>query len=282
MSTWREFLQEAQARMASCGIESPQIESEILASEIGKVRRSELFFLYNEEITAATEKNMREALERRLKREPLQYITGTAPFRNVELSVNPAVLIPRPETELLVSEALKYLPRNGRLADIGTGSGAIALSIAYERRDVQVVAVDVSSMALETAKRNQERLSLWGRVEFRLGDLTVPLQKGGEKYDVITANLPYVSEQEYACCQPEVKDFEPKLALVAENNGLALILRLIHEATDVLRSGGALLLETGAEQTPAVAGAMNDAGYKNIAVKKDLTGRSRFVIGQKP
>ena len=281
MSTWGEIYREAAAALREAGIENPDMESEILLSELGKFRRSELFFRKNVEVSPETLAVIRDGIARRVRREPLQYVTGTAPFREVELQVSPGVLIPRPETELLVGEVLKKLPRGGALADIGTGSGAIALSAAYERKDITVTAVDASAAALEIAAANRRRLGLWGRVELQQGDLTAPLRGRGEFYDVAAANLPYISEGDFAACPAEVRDYEPKEALVAPENGLALIFRLIHEAVTILKPSGWLILEIGCDQGGAVTRALGDADYRNIAVKRDLTGRIRFAMGQK-
>lgn len=281
LSTWQELYCEAAAALREAGVENPGMESEILISELGKFRRSELFFRKNAEVAPETAALIREGIARRSGHEPLQYVTGTAPFREVELQVSPGVLIPRPETELLVGEVLRKLPRGGSLADIGTGSGAIALSAAYEREDITVVAVDSSAAALEIAAANRRRLNLWGRVELRQGDLTAPLQSRGEYYDVAAANLPYISESDFASCPAEVRDHEPREALVAPENGLALIFRLIHEAMTILKPSGWLILEIGCTQGGAVTRALGDAAYRNIEVKRDLTGRVRFAMGQK-
>lgn len=282
MSTWSELLQEAACSLQKCGVENYRTEAEILLSELGGFRRSELFFRRDVHVAAPLAEEIRRAVERRAKHEPLQYITGSASFRDIDLQVSSAVLIPRPETELLVDTVLKYLPLKGRFADIGTGSGAIALSVAYERADVTVVAVDASREALDIAVKNRERLGLWGRVEFRHGDLIQPLKAKGEYYHVIAANLPYVSEAEYALCAPEVREHEPVMALVAADNGLELILRLVHNAGSVLVPDGWLMLEIGSTQGAEVAAAMNNAGFKDVSVRQDLTNRTRFVIGRYP
>ncbi len=280
MSTWYSLLQETAAALQKNGIENWQFEAEILLAEIGSLSRSELYFRRDTPVDAAVTEAVRQAAKRRAAHEPLQYITGTAPFRDLDLAVTPSVLIPRPETELLVDEIFKHLPQKGNFADIGTGSGAIALAVASERPDAAVTAVDASPEALEIARRNCGQLALTKPVEFLCGDLTAPL--AGRFFDVIAANLPYVSEDEYALCAPEVREHEPVMALVAADDGLALILRLIKEAKDVLVPSGWLLLEMGCTQGKKIAEAMRKNGYCEVAVLQDLTGRDRFTVGRTP
>ncbi len=218
------------------------------------------------------------AARRRASGEPLQYILGNAPFRELTLDVDRRVLIPRPETESLVDWALQHLPANGKALDIGCGSGAIALSLAFERPDADVTAVDLSCDALDVARHNAEKYSLHNRVKFLQSDLFSSLP--GEKFDLITANLPYVTEEEFPQLAPEVKDFEPYMALVAPDAGLQLILRTVYELDGHLNLPGAVIFELSPPQAETVCTELKKRGF-DAGIVKDLCGRDRFVCGTK-
>jgi release factor glutamine methyltransferase len=211
---------------------------------------------------------------RRAGGEPLQYILGTAPFRNLMLKVDSRVLIPRPETETLVQWLIERVPLGGKVLDIGCGSGAISISLADERPDLQVFAVDISNEALELAKENAELCGV--KVNFRHSDLFSALD--GEKFDFIAANLPYVTEEEYAELDFEVKNFEPKLALTADDDGLELILKTIEQLPCFLNSGGGAIFELSPHQAQRCCIALENIGLHS-AVVKDLCQRDRFVVG---
>ncbi len=269
MTTYRQLQQECSRRLEAAGIEHADCEAEVMLSDLLDISRAALGSVQTRNVPEEFLARLQPLLARRLAREPWQYILGHAPFRWLELEVTPAVLIPRPETEILVDLALQKLPSGGMLADIGTGSGAIALSIAYERSDARVAAVDASAAALDVARRNRERYKL-DRVELFVGNLLEPL--AAMPLDVIVANLPYVTEAEYAALAPEVKLHEPQLALTAPEQGLALIRRLIETTPD----GVELLLEFGAEQGGAVRALLSSNGFTAIQLHRDLTGRTRF------
>ena len=219
-----------------------------------------------------------EIIRRRLTDEPWQYIFQRAYFRDLTLKVNPSVLIPRPETEVLVDWCLQQLPENGHLLDIGTGSGAIALSVATERRDAIVTACDISSQALETARANQLGNAV-NNVNFVQSDLFSALT--GKKFDLIAANLPYVTESEYAALSPEVRNHEPKLALTSGDDGLDLIRQTINQAHDFLKFRGAIILEMSPWQTDIAAQLFSEAlCWTAIEILRDYTGRNRFVAAR--
>jgi release factor glutamine methyltransferase len=222
-----------------------------------------------------------------LRREPLAYIVGTKGFRRIELAVDRRVLVPRPETELLVEVALER--RAGRVLDIGTGSGAIALAVADELPEAEVVATDTSPGALEVARANAARLGLDGRVRFEAG--TVP---DGEDFDLVLANLPYVAEREWADLQPEVTRWEPREALLAGHDGLdayrALLAPMDAGPTECLRptfsdepavldQAAAIAVEIGEGQALEVAEMVRDAGFGEAEVRADLAGTPRVVVG---
>ena len=216
-----------------------------------------------------------ELLFRRCQHEPLQYILGSAPFGEIDLKVTPAVLIPRCETELLVEYVVKHLPENGSLLDVGCGSGAISLLSAYRRRDIAVTALDKSPEALAVAGENARQLSLADRVIFVASDLLSAL--AGEKFDIIAANLPYVTFDEYETLSPEVRDFEPQLALTAPDEGMALIVELIRSAPRFLVSGGRIVLEMSPHQTNRAEAALTENGFTEIEIFPDQFGKMRFA-----
>ena len=219
-----------------------------------------------------------EIIERRLNNEPWQYIFERAYFRDLTLKVTPKVLIPRPETELLVDWVIDILPERGKVLDMGTGSGAIALSVATERADSQVTASDVSCQALAVARENASNIAP-GKVRFIESDLFENLT--GEKFDLIAANLPYVTESEHLELSPEVKLFEPKLALTSGEDGLDLIRKTVEKAAEYLAPHGSIILEMSSDQTETVANLFcKTLQYCAIEIKKDYTNRNRFVAAR--
>lgn len=219
-----------------------------------------------------------EIIERRLNNEPWQYIFERAYFRDLTLKVTPKVLIPRPETELLVDWVIGILPERGKVLDMGTGSGAIALSVATERADSQVTASDVSSQALAVARENASNIAP-GKIRFIESDLFENL--AGEKFDLIAANLPYVTESEHLALSPEVKLFEPKLALTSGEDGLDLIRKTVEKAAEYLTPHGSIILEMSSDQTETVAELFCETlQYCAIEIKKDYTDRNRFVAAR--
>jgi release factor glutamine methyltransferase len=211
-------------------------------------------------------------VRRRLRREPVAYILGRRGFRHIELAVDRRVLIPRPETELLVELAGELAPR--RVLDMGTGSGAIALAIAAELPGCEVVATDTSSAALDVARANAARLGLAGRVGFV--EAMLPPDAGG--LDLIVANLPYVAESEWGELQPEVTEWEPREALLAGPDGLDVLRAAIPAAATAAPS---LALEVGAGQAPAVSELLFEAGFAKVETRPDLAGIPRVVWGRR-
>ena len=217
-------------------------------------------------------------IQRRLNNEPWQYIFQRAYFRDLELKVTPSVLIPRPETELLVDFCVEFLPEHGSLLDLGTGSGAIALSVASERPDARVTACDISLDALAIARENAQCIAPQ-QVEFLHSDLFSQLD--GRRFDMIAANLPYVTESEHAGLSPEVRDFEPVLALTSGPDGLDLIRQSIIQAPEHLTPGGSMIWEMSPPQTASVVELIRqDVRYCAVEILNDYTNRNRFVIAR--
>jgi release factor glutamine methyltransferase len=212
-------------------------------------------------------------VRRRIAREPVAYILGRKGFRRLELAVDPRALIPRPETELLVELALELGPRT--VIDVGTGSGAVALAVAYELTGVEVIATDTSPEALQLARENAASVGLVDRVRFERG--TLP-RAGSE---LLLANLPYVAEAEWAGLEPEITRYEPREALVAGPTGLEAIEALLGELAVGGFDGAAVALEVGAGQAAAVSEPIRRAGFERVEARRDLAGIERVVVGRR-
>lgn len=277
-----ELTRKAAALFAERGIDNARLEAELLLADVLSIRRLDLYLQHDRPVDGAELERFRAHVRRRLRREPLQYITGHAAFRQLELQVDARVLIPRPETELLVGAVLEWARARGpggAVVDIGTGSGAIALSLAREGAFDRVVATDVSEDALAVARANAARSGLADRVEFRAGSLWEPLADGAV-WDAIVSNPPYVAETERGTLAPEVVEHEPALALFAGADGLAVIAQLVRGSAARLRPGGLLALELGAEQGEAALAlieAESDA-WSGARVAADLSGRPRMLL----
>ena len=263
-------------QFAAAGIETPAVDAALLISETAGISRLDMILYHERELSSETEAHLRELAQRRCRREPLQYITGKAYFRDLVLSVDPSVLIPRPETELLVDFALEKTPRNGRLLDIGTGSGAIAVSCAAERPDLAVTAVDISSAALETARKNAKAN---GAENIRFLESNLFSAVKGEKFDFIAANLPYVTEGEYPELSPEVRLHEPVLALTAPDEGFLLIQKTAEQLRSHLNPGGRAAFELSPPQAMRLKKLLEMLGFA-ADIARDLTGRERFVFAE--
>lgn len=275
----REALGGATDALAAAGVETPRLDAELLLGEATGLDRARLAAEPEAGVQADAGRKFAEMVRRRLRREPVAYILGRKGFRHIELAVDRRVLIPRPETELLVELALELNPQ--RVLDMGTGSGAIALAIADEVLGCQVVATDTSAGALEVARANAERLGLAERVQF-VGGMAPQANLGwvregeAEAFDLVVANLPYVAESEWADLEPEVTEWEPREALLAGPDGLDVISAAIPAAAAVAPS---LALEIGAGQAPAVSGLLFEAGFGKVETRPDLAGIPRVVWG---
>lgn len=269
----REALGAATDAFAAAGVDTPRLDAEVLLAEATGWDRTRLAADPEAGVDAAAGRRFGEMVRRRVRREPVAYIVGRKGFRRLELATDDRALIPRPETELLVDVALELEPRT--LLDVGTGSGAIALAVADELPDCEVVATDTSGEALVLARENAERLGLSARVTFELG--TVPPE---QRFDVVLANLPYVREDELASLQPEIAEYEPRQAVVAGADGLEAIAVVAAAACAALADGGALALEIGAGQAGAAAELLLDLGFLEVEGRQDLAGIPRVVLGR--
>jgi release factor glutamine methyltransferase len=292
--TVRALLAEAVARLEAAGLPTARPDAEWL---LGAALGGERFAAYLEPARAVTPgaaERFRGLVGRRAGHEPLQHLLGFEDFRGLRLRVTPAVLVPRPETEGLVAWALELLDGlsedggragaiSGRplmvVADIGTGSGAIACALASARPDARVIATDLSRDALAVAAANVRALGLEGSVELLAGDLLAP-QAGRPRLDMIVANLPYLPTAVIATLPREVREFEPRAALDGGPDGLRALRRLVKAAPTALRAGGWIALEVGEEQAGALASLMGAEGFTDIAARHDFRGVERYVAGR--
>lgn len=327
MSLVKEALSAAFDALRAAGVETPRLDAEVLLAEANGWDRAALAAHPEAEIPAGAARRFGEMVRRRLRREPVAYILGRKGFRRIELAVDRRVLVPRPETELLVELALELRPRS--VLDVGTGSGAVALAIADELPGCEVTATDTSAAALEVARANAERLGLSDRVRFEAGSLPaeapapVPRNRLGPMkpaprnrlesdrltpaddptvgpgpverslFDLVVANLPYVAEADWAALQPEVREWEPREALLAGPDGLDAIRAATaalapdrvrpsaRYAGETANAPAALALEVGEGQAEAVSGLMRDAGFRDVRSRRDLAGIERVVWGRR-
>ena len=263
---------------ASRGIDTPRLDAEVLLAYALECDRLRLYVEYEKPVEEPDRARFRALVQRRAdERIPVALLTGTREFWSLSFEVTPDVLVPRPETETLVTAALERLPdaeAELRVLDVGTGSGAVALALATERPKARVVATDLSGAALAVAGRNAERLGLADRVAFAEGDLFEPL--AGERFDLVISNHPYIGRGEADSLAPELRH-EPESALYAGADGLEVLRRLVAEASDHLEAGGVLALEIDPRQAPALLQLCTDAGLRDVRVHRDLAGRERAV-----
>lgn len=262
----------ATAELRDAGCESPRLDAELLLADAMGGTRTALHLNPERELTQAASDRFAEALRRRRDREPVAYIVGTKGFRHIDLAVDARVLVPRPETELLV-EVVLSLPRGARVADVGTGSGAVALALKYERPDLQVIATDISEDALAVARANAARLGL--DVTFAQGDLLQAL--GPDPLDAILSNPPYVPSRDAPTLAPEL-GHEPPGALFAGADGLDVLRRLAPAATAL---APLVAFELGAGQASAVGALLRTAGMTDVVAHRDLAGNERVVVGRR-
>ena len=265
----RDAIGAAVDALHAAGVAGPRLDAELLLAEATGCDRARLAADPDAAVGADAGRRFAAMVRRRLRREPVAYILGRKGFRKIELEVDRRVLIPRPETELLVELALELGPCS--VLDVGTGSGAIALAIAEEIPECEVTATDNSAAALEVARANAKRLGLNGRVHFREG--SVP---EGEAFELTLANLPYVADGEWASLQPEIARWEPREALLGGPDGLDPIRALIPKVRH-----GTLALEVGEGQAGDVTELLRGAGFAEIRTRRDLAGIERVLAGRR-
>lgn len=279
-SSVKQALSGATDAIAAAGSESARLDAELLLAAATGWDRAALVAEPDARLPVGASREFATMVRRRIRREPVAYILGRKGFRRIELLVDHRVLIPRPETELVVEVALEQVPQ--AMLDVGTGSGAIALAVADELPESHVVAIDISMDALRVAQANAERLGLSDRVEVisRGVESLAGAEPDGRTFDLLVANLPYVSEAEWEGLAPEIREYEPREALLAGPTGLEAIEPLIKAVAGLDRKPAAVALEIGATQGAAVSALLREAGYEEVEVRRDLAQLDRVIVGR--
>lgn len=279
-----EIIRRSAGYLAGKGVETPRLDGEHILSHVLEMARLDLYLHFDRPLSPGELAACRTLLRRRGAREPLQYVLGSAPFRDLELKVGPGVAVPRPETERLLDVLLETTGRRpgptppfASALDVGTGSGAIALALAKEGLAVAVAATDVSPAALAAARSNAAEAGV--QVDFGKGALLSPF--AGRTFDLIVSNPPYLTSDEWRSAPPEVREWEPRDAMEAGADGLDVIRPLVLAAMPALRPNGWAALEVGRFQTEVVAGIFREAGAAAVEVREDLAGLPRYVFARK-
>jgi release factor glutamine methyltransferase len=275
-----EALNQATQILRAAGVPDSRRDAASLLSHVIRKDRTFLISHAEEKLDSKAVSEFRELVERRSAGEPLQYITGQQDFYGRTFHVTPDVLIPRPETELLVEAALQFM-KGAWFCDVGTGSGCIAVTLLCERSDCSGLAIDVSPAALAIAKDNATTQGVDQRIEFLVSDCFNSLPHNTAPFDLIVSNPPYVAAEVVGGLQREVKDYEPMVALTPGSDGLTIVRRLITEAPQFLRKHGHLLLEIGFDQGEAVRELVSDSKFKLIEIRPDFQGIPRIVVMRK-
>jgi release factor glutamine methyltransferase len=288
MSGWtiQQHLNRITQYLTEKHIDSPRLEAELLMSQTLKMQRIDLYTQFDKEVSQDDSKRLGELVQRASEHEPIAYLIGRTEFYSIDLEVTNDCLIPRPETELLVDKALEFLRgREGRqfVCDLCTGCGCIAIAMAKNFLEADIIATDISEAALKQAERNIERHGLKERIKLLCGDLFEPFvpQIDRAKFDLIVCNPPYVSSAEYEKLDRNVKDYEPREALFGGEDGLDVYKRIASGAADYLKADAALIVETGYRQGETVKKLFEQAGFKDLKIEKDFQNNDRVVIARR-
>jgi release factor glutamine methyltransferase len=282
--TLRAVITEARAQLERAGVDSPALSAEILAAHTLGMRRLDVLVHPNKVLTPAEAVAVQVAITRRAAGEPVAYILGEKEFYGLDFTVSSAVLVPRPETEHIVEDVEAHFAADAplRFADLGTGSGCLAVTVAHLFANARGVALDMSADALAVARANAVRHGVADRVAFVRGDFAQPFAAAGS-LDLVVSNPPYVSEAEYRELDPEVSQFEPRTALVpdghVESDGLECVRALLPQVARALRPGGLFLMEFGWTQGEAVRRIVEGQGaFSSVTIRRDLAGKDRYVL----
>lgn len=277
-----EIIQKTTDFFTAKGVESARLNAELLVGHALGLKRMQIYLQFERVLTEPELEKIRPLVKRRSQREPLQYIIGETEWSGLKLKVDRRALIPRPETELLIEMIVGHFTEPPlRILDLGTGSGAIALALAARYEGAALTAVDASEEALELAKENARALAVAERVALVRSNWYESVMRD-EPYDLIVANPPYLTAEETAAAEPEVRLHEPLAALTANEGGLADLRVIIAGAPHYLRPGGLLAVETGIAQHADLARLMAAAGLTEVESRRDLTERDRFMFARKP
>jgi release factor glutamine methyltransferase len=262
-------------------IESSRINAENLLAHVLKCKRLDLYLAFDRPLKENEINEYRELIRRRGTAEPLQYIVENVEFYGLNFKVNPYVLIPRPETELLIEKILESLNKNDvlKILDIGTGSGNIAISLAKHLPNAQLMAIDISEDAINVAKKNSELNNINGQINFYKQDFLNDNQLKYNNFDLIVSNPPYVSRDDYMGLNPELKNYEPRIALTDENDGLNFYRLISKKARNMLKTGGQIFYEVGLGQSELVKNLLIENNFKEIHIFKDYSNIDRIIRG---
>ena len=272
----RSLIQKGTDRLAQAGMREPRRQAIRIWAELSQAAQADLLLARDLDVDPAGSARYQQAIKRRASGEPLSHVTGWTGFRHLSLRSDGRALIPRPETEGLVELLLQRAPR-GRVVDVGTGSGCIALSLALEGGFTEVVGIDRSADALALAGENRGLVG--ARVELVQGDLCAPLRAG--TFDALISNPPYLTAAEYAGLDPSVRDWEPAIALESGEDGLDATLRLLDQGRDVLREGGWVALEVDCARAGSAAHLASAFGWEDVGIHLDLFGRERYLLARR-
>jgi release factor glutamine methyltransferase len=279
-----EVIQRSSEFLARKGVETPRLQIELLLAHVLQLPRLKLYLNFERQLMEGELQVLREMVRRRGEREPLQHILGSTLFGDLEIMVNRDALIPRPETELLAEGASRWLStlpaRPGSALDFATGSGCLAVTLAVKCPTAQVHALDVSPQALTLARQNAQRHGVTERIRFHLGDGFAALPNP-MRFDLLVSNPPYIPSAEVDLLQPEVRDYEPRLALDGGPDGMDFFRRLAREAAPFLGEGGRLMLEFGDGQESGLSAIFTDEHWVIEDVEKDYSGRPRIFIAHR-
>jgi len=278
-----EAIQKSSDFLGKKSVESPRLQTELLLAHLLKLPRMKLYLNFDRVLTATETDGLRELVKRRGLREPLQHITGTTSFCGYEIAVSRQVLIPRPETELLAEAGWKFLTESKlerpAALDLCTGSGCIAIALAAKCAAATVTATDISPEALALARENAARNGMAERIDFKPGDGFAAVA-AGQTFDLIVSNPPYIASEEIATLEPEVRDFDPRLALDGGADGLDFYRRLAREAQPFLKAGGKLMVEFGDGQADDLKKLFGSENWVVEAVQEDYSQRARILIAR--
>jgi release factor glutamine methyltransferase len=283
MLTVLEALNSATDYLGNKGIKSARLNSELLLAHILNCKRLELYLSFERPLQKNEIDFYRELLKRRSTFEPLQYIIGKVEFYGLEFEVNPSVLIPRPETELLVETVIELFKEHERIniLDIGSGSGNISIALAKNIPACKVVGLDISEEAINTSRRNAILNQVEKQLMFINKNFLRGLEIGENKFDAVVSNPPYISAEEFLNLDPELRLYEPRFALTDESDGLSFYRKISALSKSFMKTNGKIFFEIGAGQSEAIKQILTDNNFKNIIVKKDYSDIERIIIGDK-
>lgn len=281
MHTILQLLELSTDYLNSKNVESPRLNAELLLADVLKCSRMDLYLKYDQPLREDEKTIYRDHISRRGKREPVQYITGSVEFYGLEFEVNKNVLIPRPDTEILIEEILNQTSKEDklRILDVGTGSGNIPIVLAKHLSKSKITAIDISDNAIELARKNATKNE--ADVEFLISDIVNYSLDNSKKYDLIVSNPPYIKLQEYTTLEKELLEYEPKNALTDNGDGLSFYKIISEKSDELLEKNGKLFFEVGYDQSEQVSEIMKLNKFNSIRTRTDYGGNSRVVWGLK-